>query len=156
MKKTHFLVCGIIATGASAALLTAVSHAQTPQAPPPLPALQKNCVFLKEVSTGQIEIRKVVRVGNENTDFAVPTGVRFKSYVAQFLPENNANYQANLFFKYNDGSNARVFSKTIAGKRFQREVGAFRSPTGRQPFQINFNVSSNRNNAYQVAVMACR
>ncbi|WP_084555007.1 hypothetical protein [[Phormidium ambiguum] IAM M-71] len=153
MKKTHFLVCGIVATGASAALLTAVSHAQTP---PPLPPLQRNCVFLKEVSTGQIQIRKVVRVGNENTDFAVPTGIRFTSYVAQFLPENNANYQANLFFKYNDGSNARVFSKTIAGKRFQREVGAFRSPTGRQPFQINFNVSSNRNNAYQVAVMACR
>lgn len=156
MKKIHFLLCGIVATGASAALLTAVSHAQTPQTAPPLPALQKNCVFLKEVSTGQIQIRKVVRVGNENTDFAVPTGIRFRSYIAQFLPENNASYQANLFFKYNDGTNSRVFSKTIAGKRFQREVGAFRSPTARQPFQINFNVSSNRNNAYQVAVMACR
>jgi hypothetical protein len=51
------------------------------------------------------QIRKVAQANNENTDFAVPTGVRFASYTAQFLPENNANYQGDLYFKYNDGSN---------------------------------------------------
>lgn len=153
MKTTHFLVGGIVAAGVSAGLLTAVSHAQTP---PPLPPLQKNCVYLKEVSTGKIEIRKLVRSGNENTDFAVPTGIRFTSYIAQLLPENNADYEANLYFKYNDGSNAKVFSKKIPAQRFRRYTGVFRSPNLRQPFQINFNISSNRNNAYQIAVMACR
>ncbi|MBE9226066.1 hypothetical protein IQ264_11585 [Phormidium sp. LEGE 05292] len=159
MKTSHLVLCGIVAAGVSAAFFTAISHAQTPAAPatpPPLPPLQKSCVFLKEVTTGQPQVRKVVRVGNENTDFAVPTGVRFKSYVAMLLPENTANYDARLFFKYNDGSSAEVFRKTIAAQRFQRYSGNFRSPSGRQPFQINFNVSSARNNAYHVAVMACQ
>ncbi|WP_156427047.1 hypothetical protein [Leptolyngbya sp. NIES-2104] len=31
----------------------------------------------------------------------------------------------------------------------------FRTPTDRQPFQINARVTGNRNTAYQVAVLAC-
>ena len=126
------------------------------QAPPPLPPLGKNCVFLKEVTSGQAQVRKIATKGNQNTDFAVPTGVRFTSYVAQLLPENDASYGIEMYFKYNDGSSAKVYNKTISAQRFNRITGSFRSPTARQPYQINFSVSTSPNNAYQVAVMACK
>jgi len=32
----------------------------------------------------------------------------------------------------------------------------FQSPTGRQPYQINFNINGMNNNAYTIAVMACK
>lgn len=153
MKTIHFVLYGCVVAGSSFACLTTTSHAQTP---PPLPPLEKNCVFLKEVTSGQVQIRKIAMRGNQNTDFAVPTGVRFTSYIAQLLPENNANYGIDMYFKYNDSSSAKVFSKTISAQRFKRVAGAFRSPTARQPYQINFSVATDENNAYQVAVMACK
>ncbi len=153
MKTIYFMLCGCVLAGTPLALLTNISQAQTP---PPLPPLQKNCVFLKEVTTGNVEIRKIATKGNQNTDFAVPTGVRFTSYVAQLLPENNADYGIDMYFKYNDGSNAKVYSKTTTAQRYKRLAGPFRSPTAKQPYQINFSVATPVNNAYRVAVMACK
>lgn len=153
MKTIYLMLCGCVLAGTPLALFTNISQAQTP---PPLPTLQKNCVFLKEVTTGKVEIRKIATKGNQNTDFAVPTGVRFTSYIAQLLPENNADYGIDMYFKYNDGSNAKVYSKTNAAQRYKRIAGPFRSPTAKQPYQINFSVATPVNNAYRVAVMACK
>ncbi len=153
MKTVHFVLSGCVLVGTPLALLATISHAQTP---PPLPPVQKNCVFLKEITTGKIEVRKIAEAGNQNTDFAVPTSVRFTSYVAQLLPENNADYGIDMYFKYNDGSSAKVFSKTASAQRYKRIAGPFRSPTAKQPYQINFSVATGANNAYRVAVMACK
>lgn len=153
MKTINLLLMGCALAGTPVALLAAISYAQTP---PPLPAAQKNCVFLKEITTGKIELRKVATKGNHNSDFAVPVGVKFTSYVAQLLPENNADYGIDMYFKYNDGSTAKVYSKTTSAQRYQRIAGPFRSPTAKQPYQINFSVATGANNAYRVAVMACK
>ncbi|HIK17956.1 MAG TPA: hypothetical protein IGS53_22075 [Leptolyngbyaceae cyanobacterium M33_DOE_097] len=122
----------------------------------PLPPAPKGCVYLKEVSTGETQIRKLAELGNENTDFAVPTSFRFSSYTAQFVPENDANYVGELYFKYNDGSNAKVYGKNYSATRFKRVSGTFRPPTVKQPYQVNFRVDTARNNTYQIAVLACQ
>ncbi|AFZ45032.1 hypothetical protein PCC7418_2902 [Halothece sp. PCC 7418] len=138
-------------------------YAQEPTEPPEeelmeapeLPEAPENCTYLQEVSTREIEIRKVVRTGNQNTDFVVPSGSNFTSYIPQLLAENNAEYRIRVFFKFSDGSSASVFQNTLAMERFERVADEFQSPSERQPFQINFNVNSARNNAYRVSVLGC-
>ncbi|BAU65309.1 hypothetical protein STA3757_26910 [Stanieria sp. NIES-3757] len=123
---------------------------------PELPSAPDNCVYLKEISTGEIEIRKQVKFGNQNTDFAVPAGKNFTYYIPQLLGENNAKYDVKVYFKYSDGSDASVFEKAFPLKRFERVSDQFESPSERQPYQINFNVNSARNNAYRVSVLGCQ
>lgn len=122
---------------------------------PELPDPPENCVYLQEVSTREIEIRKKVRTGNQNTDFVVPSGSNFTYYIPQLLAENNAEYRIRIFFKFSDGSSASVFRNTLALQRFERVSDRFQSPSERQPFQINFNVNSARNNAYRISILGC-
>ncbi|HIK17378.1 MAG TPA: hypothetical protein IGS53_19085 [Leptolyngbyaceae cyanobacterium M33_DOE_097] len=153
MKRISFLLSMATAMSLSVFVNPAPGNSQALE---PLPATPKNCIYFREVTSGQIQVRKRSQRGNENTDFAVPTGVRFTYYIAQLVPENNATYDAELFFKYNDGSNSRVFNKSIAGRRFVRQSATFRSPSMRQPFQINFRISTARNNAYQISLLGCK
>jgi hypothetical protein len=128
------------------------SQAQTFTAAP------KSCIYLKEVSTGRPTIRKVIARGNtnSNTDFAVPTGTSFTSYIGKFIPENNDTYTAEVNLKYNDGSSSQPVKRTFQARRFFMYQVPFRTPTGRQPFQINSRVTGTANTAYQVAVLACK
>ncbi|UBF30016.1 hypothetical protein K9N68_38095 (plasmid) [Kovacikia minuta CCNUW1] len=123
-----------------------------------LPAAPQNCVYLREISTGKRLIRKVVATNNSNanTDFAVPTGTRFTSYIGKLIPENNARYTAEAYLKYNDASSSKAVSRTIQARRFYLYQQPFRTPTAKQPFQINARVTGVRNTAYQVLVLACR
>ncbi|MGQ9872141.1 hypothetical protein [Leptodesmis sp.] len=57
--------------------------------------------------------------------------------------------------RYNDNSTSQVVRRTIQARRFYRYDQPFRTPTDRQPFQINARVTGDRNTAYQVAVLAC-
>lgn len=144
-----------IASGFSIALVTGSLYASQPaQAFPPAPA---NCVYLREVTTGRPIIRKQVATNNSNanTDFAVPTGRRFTSYIGRLIPENNSRFVAEVNLKYNDGSASTVVSRTIDARRFFLYNQPFRTPTDRQPFQVNARVTGSRNTAYQVAVLAC-
>jgi hypothetical protein len=122
------------------------------------PAAPKNCIYLKEVSTGRPTVRKVIARGNtnSNTDFAVPTGTQFSSYIGKLIPENNDTYTAEANLKYNDGSTSQAVKRTIQARRLFLYQVPFRTPTGRQPFQINARVTGNANTAYQVAVLACK
>ena len=118
----------------------------------------QSCVPLREVTTKQRSLRKVIELNNSNanTDFAVPTGTRFSSYIARVIPENNSDYKVEVNLKYNDGSSAQAVSRSISARRFYLYNQPLQSPTTRQPFQINTRITGSRNTAYQVAVLACR
>ena len=163
MSNFHLLLSGFVIVGLPVLMSVNNLQAQDPSQPsaepteaPELPPAPENCVYLEEISTGETEIRKKVELGNENTDFAVPTGTVFTSYIPQLLAENNAKYGVKLYFKYNDGSNAKVFDKTYPIKRFEQVSDQFNSPSETQPYQINFNVSSDLNNAYRISVLGCQ
>ena len=143
-----------IATGLSVATAAAMLQPTQAQA---LPAAPAACVYLREISTGQRAIRQIIALNNSNanTDFAVPTGRSFSSYVAKLLPENNSRYTVEVNLKYNDGSSSRAVSRTIEARRFYLYNQPFRPPTNRQPFQINLRVTGSRNTAYQIFVLAC-
>ncbi len=155
MKKSFVLLSG--SAIAIATTIAAFGIYQPTQAQAPANATQ-NCVYLREVTTGKPDIRKVVATNNSNAnvDFAVPTGIAFTSYIGEFIPENNASYQVNVNLKYNDGTSSRVVSRTVQARRFYLYRQPFQAPTSNQPFQINSNITSARNNAYTVAFLACR
>jgi len=150
MNKLSISVIGLYLVAASASV-PQPAHAQFPKA-------QQGCVYLREITTGRTSIRKTIATNNSNanTDFAVPTGTRFTSYIGKLIPENNDTYQAEVYLKYNDNSSSQVVNRTIQAKRFFLYQQPFRTPTDRQPFQVNTRITGNRNTAYQVAVLACR
>jgi hypothetical protein len=116
----------------------------------------KDCEPLQEVSTGNTAVRKVIKVGDQNTDFSVPTSETFKAYVVTLTPENDANYPLTINLKYNDGSSSTAYKRNVPLQRGVADVRAFRTPTERQPYQLNVVVSGALNNAYQLSAMACR
>lgn len=121
--------------------------------------LPKNCQYLKEVATNQTRIRKQIdAIGkkNFNTDFAVPSGVKFASFKGVMVPENDGKYGVTINLKYPDNSVNSAFQKNVEMKRGQTYSLPFQSPTGRQPYQINLNINGANNNAYTIAVMACK
>ncbi|MEX0269673.1 hypothetical protein AB3R30_11050 [Leptolyngbyaceae cyanobacterium UHCC 1019] len=137
----------------AAMMLPQPTYAQT------LPAAPKGCVYLREVSTGRTAIRKVIQTNNSNanTDFVVPTGTSFSSYIGKLIPENNARYGVEVNLKYNDNTTSRAVERTIQqARRFYLYNQPFRTPTAKQPFQINTRITGDRNNAYQVFVLACQ
>lgn len=150
MKPVLSSVIGLCLTTAAVMVIQPVQSQSFPNAP-------KGCVYLREITTGRPAIRKVIARNNSNanTDFAVPTGTRFVSYVGKLIPENNDRYQAEVNLKYNDNSTAQVVNRTIQARRFYLYQQPFRTPTDRQPFQINARVTGNNNTVYQVAILAC-
>ena len=164
MNKFHLALLAVAVV--SLPILTSVNNnlyaqeasepMEEPMEAPELPEPPENCVYLKEVSTGEMEIRNRLGLGNRNTDFAVPSGSNFTYYIPQIVAENNAKYGVQVYFKYSDGSSASVFQKTLPLQRFVRVSDQFHSPSERQPYQINFNISSARNNAYRVSVLGCQ
>ncbi|WP_088889652.1 hypothetical protein [Leptolyngbya ohadii] len=160
MKQAISLLAGLtIATAALIPALNQTSQAQAPApASTPTPATRENCVYLREVTTGKAVIRKQIATANTNAnvDFAVPSGIAFTSYIAEFLPENNARYRVAVNFKYSDNSSSTPISRDLNAERFYLYNVQLQSPTNRQPFQINTNVRGDRNTAYSVAVLACQ
>lgn len=151
MKKFLTILDGV-SIAASTVVLSLPTQAQTFP-----PAAPKDCIYLKEITTRRPIIRKVVARNNTNanTDFAVPTGRSFSSYIGMFLPENNDRYRVEANLKYNDGTSSTVVKRDIQARRFFVYQQPFRTPTGVQPFQINARITGNANTAYQVAVLAC-
>ncbi len=146
----------LITTGLSIATAAVMLH-QSALAQTAAPAT-RNCVFLREVSTRQRTIRKVINLNNlnANTDFAVPPGTRFNSYIARVIPENNSRYQIDVSLKYNNGSSSKMVSRSIEARRFFLYSQPFLTPTNRQAFQVNTRIAGSRNTAYQVSVLGCQ
>jgi len=120
------------------------------------------CVALKVVEGGgSTLVRKSIKKGafgpgNLNTDFAIPTGLRFDYYVLEFLPENNEHYDGSVTMKNADGSSSTAYSGSGNLTRGKTYYMPFRSPTLTQPYQLNLWVGSGENNSYQARIWACR
>ena len=146
---------GAIATGlcatAAIGLLPQSAQAQFPAAGP-------GCQYLREVTTRQTQIRKVIARNNSNanTDFVVPTGVAFTSYLGMMIPENNERYTAEVNLKYADNTSSTVAKRDVQARRFYLYQLPFRTPTNTQPFQVNARITGNGNTAYRIAIQACR
>jgi len=153
MNKKSMVMAGVAIALIPVALVISSQTAQT-QTPP-------GCVYLQEVSTGQNSIQKTVSVrglgdNNWNTDFAVPMGTIFNYYIARVYPQNDANYDVTINLKYNNNSSSQVFKNSVPMQRYTLYSTQFRTPTTRQPYQVNMNVGSDVNNVYSVAVLGCQ
>jgi hypothetical protein len=153
LTKTLSLLSAGLILGLTSMAVVAGTKEQTTELP-------KNCQYLKEVATNQTHIRKQIdsMIGgkNFNTDFAVPAGVKFTSFRAAMIPENDGKYGVTINLKYPDNSVNSAFQKDVEMKRGQTYSLPFQSPTGRQPYQINLNINGANNNAYTIAVIACK
>jgi hypothetical protein len=161
MKKSYLL--GLALIGSLGALMGGGGHEVKAGTPPHNVAQAKSssCVALQEVTSGQTQIRKLIKIGffgpgNINTDFSVPSTETFDFYVVKFTPENDANYRASINFRYADGSEATGWSDSGDVTRDQLYTRRVISPIEEQPFLVNISVSGQNNTAYTVAVEACR
>jgi len=125
----------------------------------------QTCTALRPVGGQGSEVRKRIDgrpggilVGNNwNTDFVVPAGVRFSYYAVTITPENNANYNISIHFKYPNNTSDTLFQNgSVQMARWQPWRLDLQSPTGRQPFQINTRIGGANGNFYRVRVSACR
>jgi hypothetical protein len=140
-------------------LYLAIAAIMLPQSAQAFPAVPPNCVYLREVTTRNTVIRKVIETNNSNAnvDFVVPTGTSFSSYVGMMIPENNAGYNVEVNLKYNDNTTSRAIDRKIPqALRSYLYRQPFRTPTSQQPFQINSRITGQRNTAYRVAILACQ
>jgi hypothetical protein len=154
--KTFLKIASVsIASGLSMATILGLSP-QAAQAQFPQPS--RGCQYLREITTRQTQIRKVIARNNTNAnvDFAVPTGTSFSNYVGMMIPENNERYSIEVNLKYNDGTSSRAVNRDIQARRFYLYKQPFRTPTNAQPFQVNTRVTGNSNTAYRVAILACQ
>jgi hypothetical protein len=152
MKMQWLTLTGVTLTLISMTPLTSLQPAQ---------AQPIGCIYLREVTTGRTSIEKQASIeglgdNNWNTDFAVPAGMRFSYFIGRVYPQNNANYRVTINLKYPNDTASEVFQKEVPMQRFRLFSKNFWSPTARQPYQVNMNVGSAVNNAYSVAVLACR
>lgn len=122
--------------------------------PPP----GRGCQYLREVTTRQTQIRKLIATNNSNanTDFVVPPGIAFTRYLGMMVPENNARYTAEANLKYADNTSSTVANRTLQARRFYLYQLPFRTPTAQQPFQVNARITGDRNTAYRIAIQACQ
>ncbi len=68
------------------------------------------------VILGKNQVRKTISLSNVpgfnwNTEFAIPTGKYYKSYVARIYPNNNGKYNAKLSLKYSNGTTKTYYNK---------------------------------------------
>ncbi len=148
----------LLSTATALCLATAATMVSQPAQAQNFPPAPQSCVYLKEVSTGRTSARKVIQTNNSNAniDFVVPTGRSFSNYIGKLIPENNARYSIELNLKYNDNTTSRALDRTIQARRFYLYKQPFRTPTDKQPFQINSRITGDRNTAYRIAILACQ
>ncbi len=153
MKMSKFCFS---ASAISIALLASSSGIASAKPEVNFPSAPSNCHALKEIATGDTVLRKTIKFGDQNTDFAVPTGRQYRYYIARMIPENNAKYTVAVNLKYNTGNHATVFSKTAYFNRLQLYKLKVQSPVAHQPYQVNLDINGPVNNVYDISVLACR
>ncbi len=152
MKNKWMAIAGVAMTLMPISLFADTQKAQ---------AQPQGCVYFREVTTGKTSIQKTVSIrglgtNNWDTDFAVPVGTTFSYFIARVFPQNNANYQVTINLKYTNDTSSEVFRSSLPMTRMQLWSKIFRTPTVKQPVQINMNVGSDVNNVYSVAVLGCK
>jgi hypothetical protein len=154
LKRTFFAVAAsVLGLGLTSTLIV---H---------LPVQAQSCRPLRVVDGRGFEVRKridgrpggVIVSNNWNTDFAVPPGVRFRSYAVSITPENDAPYDISIHFKYPNNSSSTVFqNNSLKLARWRSWNRTFQSPTSRQPYQINLRIGGTNGNFYRARVSACQ
>lgn len=119
------------------------------------------CDAFKEVTTGKTEIRKSIQNSliirdNWNTDFAIPTGKKFDFFVGTMLPENTGTYDVSIRLKYPDNTSDTVYSKNVPMEKGESYSLTFRTPTSKQPYQVNTLIGGSNNNTYTVSIIGCQ
>jgi hypothetical protein len=118
------------------------------------------CEAFKEITTDKTEIRKQIRnrviaKDNWNTDFAVPTAKKYDFFVGNMMPENDDEYEVSIYLKYPDGTNSMVYDRNVKLERGETYSLTFKTPTEKQPYQINVRVGGSNNNAYTISILGC-
>jgi hypothetical protein len=161
MKKTLFTSLALLVSlGVTATVLETPVKADAVTEMLAQAEAEPTCVDLQEVTTGQTQIRRQIKPGflgpgNIHTDFSVPSTENFEFFEVVFVPENDANYQVDINFRYSDGTEANVFSGSGNAQRGETYSQRLISPTGQAPFLINTSVAGENNIAYSVTVKGC-
>ncbi|MBE9008668.1 hypothetical protein IQ250_00370 [Pseudanabaenaceae cyanobacterium LEGE 13415] len=169
MYQQKIVQFSALSVGCSLAIGTAIAMSQTlPAISQTAPATQANCIPLRVVDgNGSTTTRKSISSpgvlpgvnNNWNTDFAVPTGRRFTSYIATITPENAAEYDVTINLKYSNNTSTEVFDgDNLALGRFVPYQLKISTPpeVTRQPYQVNLNIRGTLGNTYQARVFACQ
>jgi hypothetical protein len=110
------------------------------------PVLAQRCTALKVVGSGFSGANKsisapstLVTSNNWNTDFIVPSGVRYKRYTAKVLTDTNGQYDLKMVLKYNDGSSKVAFEQPARAMGVKDSFSMSGKPksSNNQPYQIN-------------------
>jgi len=131
-----------------------------------LPAQAQVCTPLQVVGANRSQVEKKVSVpgagpiarNNWNTDFAIPSGRAYSSYVATIAPRNGGDYSVAMNLKYANDSVDKVFDEKINLKEGQpfRIKGSPRINS--RPYQINLSVGGVEvvGNSYILTVAGCQ
>jgi hypothetical protein len=125
----------------------------------------ETCVSFKPLEGSQYEVRKTISSpgvtpgvrNNWDTDFIVPGGTRFIRYITTITSELPANYNVIINFRHSNNTSEQVFRRDglslVGGIPFQIVIEP--PASGRQPFQINTNISGRQGTTYRVSVSGC-
>ncbi len=115
----------------------------------------------KEVSIPSVPYIPFIPLGvrnNWNTDFAVPGGKPFRTFVATITPDRDVSYGIEYHLKYSNETSDKFFHKTVelkANKPFQ--ITATPRPKD-MPYQVNVLVGGLEKatgSNYTISVEAC-
>jgi hypothetical protein len=141
----------------------------------PFPAFPSNCEPLPVVGGEGNEITKEVsppsfsasvpgpvspRIrSNWRTDWFVPTGRTYTSYVVIFMPRANRNFDVSMSLRYPDDGNQRFFRRRRVDFRANEPITVEATPdrVDLAPFQVNTNVGGVQavGARYTMAVAGC-
>jgi hypothetical protein len=141
--------------------------------PHPYPSFSaQTCTPLLAVAgePGQTVVRKTVSapsipVGigrlkrdNWNTDFAVPSNVKYKRFVATLTPQTGGTYSIRMYLKYNNGTADEVYKNKPNLSSGKALVMSGTPRAKEQPYQVNVFVGDAESVAksYKISVKACR
>jgi hypothetical protein len=96
---------------------------------------------------------------NWNTDWAVPGGQSFRSYIVTLTPQTTAEYNIRMYLKYADDTADKFYSEGAVNLTSGQPLTVTAYPRqGEQPYQVNVMVGSVNTigHRYRVRVSGCR
>ena len=95
---------------------------------------------------------------NWNTDFAIPSKVEYRRYVATLTPETDGTYSIKMYLKYSDGTADEAYNNKPNLSGGKPLVMSGNPRTNEQPYQVNVFVGDAESigKSYRVSVVACR
>lgn len=142
----------------------------------PLPAFPNSCEALPLVGGQGSEVTKEISppslniplpgpasVGTRNnwhTDWYIPNGRTYQSYMVIFMPHTNREYDVAMYLKYPDNTNQRFYRKQRVDFKANEPITVEVSPERLDlaPYQVNTNIGGVQavGARYTVAAAGCR